>query len=169
MGISVNFNELPEKPEDLKEGIYYIEVTDVVSTETSTGKEAFVFEYIIPGTQHKVNDYVIINDENGEPHNFGRRKLRTILETTETELLDITPKTLKNAIVGAVMKANIKINKNGYPEVNYDDFYTKDSPHDTVNEEPKKEASKQVKEATFSEPETEEDSASEPQVNTDDI
>ena len=163
-GIKIGFNDLPKGPEKIEEGIYIIEIKDVVSTETSTGKQAFVFDYQVVGTETTVKDYVIVNNEDGKPHNFGRRKLRTLLEKAKIEIMDITPKTLQQFSKGKRLKANIKINKNGYPEVNYDDFYAVDDTQNTaLNAQNSEEASKpneesaeeQLKEVDPSEFETE--------------
>lgn len=123
MSIKLNFNELPKGPEPIKEGIYLLKIKDVIATDTKSGKDAFVFEYEMLGTTTKIKDYVMINNEDGTPHNFGRKKLRSLIEAAEIEIFDITIKALKQLAVGKIFKANLKNNKNDYPEVNYDDFY----------------------------------------------
>ena len=151
MGLKINFNELPKAPKPLKEGVYLIEIKDVELTETKSGMDAFVFEYDVLNRDGKINDYIMINNADGTPHNFGRKKLRTLIERANIEIMDITPAALKQLSTGKRLKANVKINDNGYPEINYDDFYSKDDEkHDAINLEPlakEQEATKEVKDA----------------------
>lgn len=126
MAIKMNFNDLPKGPEPLDEGIYLLEIKDVILTETKSGMDAFVFDYAVLNKENKVKDYIMINNADGAPHNFGRKKLRTLIEAAQIDIMDITPASLKQLSTGKRFKANLKTNDNGYPEVNYDDFYRVD-------------------------------------------
>ena len=126
MAIKMNFNDLPKGPEPIEEGIYLLKINDVILTETKTGKDAFVFEYQIVNKETKIKDYIMINNEDGTPHNFGRKKLRTLIEAAKIDIMDITPAALKQLSAGKMFKANVKNNSNDYPEINFDDFYSVD-------------------------------------------
>jgi hypothetical protein len=133
MSVKISFNELPTSSIEVQEGIYTIEIKDVVLTKTKNGLDAFVFQHQLVGMSNKINDYVMVNNADGSAHNFGRRKLRSLIEASKVEILDITPATLKQLLVGKQIKAEIVINDRGYPEISYDNFYTLDSAHETVN------------------------------------
>jgi len=133
MSIKISFNDLPTSSIEVQEGVYTIEVKDVVLSKTKNGLDAFVFQHNLVNTSTKLNDYVMINNADGTPHNFGRRKLRSLIEAAKVDVLDITPTILKQVMVGKQLKAEIVINDRGYPEINYDNFYSLDSAHETVN------------------------------------
>lgn len=134
MSVKISFNDLPTSSIEVQEGIYTIEIKDVVLTKTKNGLDAFVFSHQLVGMSNKINDYVMVNNADGSAHNFGRRKLRSLIEAAKVEILDITPATLKQLLVGKRIKAEIVINDRGYPEISYDNFYTLDSQHAAVND-----------------------------------
>lgn len=157
MAIKINYNELPKGPETIEEGTYLLEVQEVAHSETKAGHDAFVFKhkFINMPDAHDMNDYILINNPDGTPHNFGRRKLRTLLEATKTDVAEITPKVLNQLMKGKRFKARLTVNDNGFPTVNYDDYFTEDSSHEVLNAEPKEDkkeekVSPEVEEATKS-------------------
>lgn len=139
MSVKINFNELPTSTINLDAGIYLVNINDIVVTKTKNGLDAFVVEFQIVNDTVKLNDYIFINNSDGTPHNFGRKKLRTFIEATGVEIVDITPSILKQLLTGKQIKAEIQINDRGYPEVVYDRFYSRDSEYDVKNNEEAKE------------------------------
>ena len=146
MGIKLNLKDLPKGPEPIEEGVYYITIQDVIYETTRQGSEGFVFEHKIVGKDTTVKDWMIIYDKDGKAFNFGRTKLYKIIEAAGVDIDEITPEILKKLIVGCTIKAEIRNNENNFPQVHYDNYYSKDDEKHNAKNKPKEEPSETAKE-----------------------
>lgn len=172
MGIKVSVNDLPDRQADLDEGIYILKVEDIMEDTTNDGGAKLTMSHTIPGQTQKINyDNYVIEKADGSPHNFGRRKLKQMVKASQIDVDEITPTVLKNLLVGKYIKANVKMNDRGFPNINFDDIYPLDSDHEALNQEAYEQEisdNKQSPKPTKS-PETSEDVKKEAEIDDSDI
>lgn len=121
MSIKLNFNELPTN--EFENGLYEVLIKEFTFEKTKNGLDAFVAHLVVPNTSHSLNEYLTINQANGTPHAFGRKKLRSLIEATGVEIDDITLPLLNTLLKNKRVKADLEQNDRGYASVVYDQFY----------------------------------------------
>ena len=137
MGISVNLDNIPQQTTTkLAEGIYVIEVEDIVEDKTKDGGDKLMMSHKVVNTNVKVNyDNYAITTGTGEPHLQGQGKLRTLIEAAKiTGISQVTTAILKQLLVGKRVKAKLTENDRGYLQVNYSDIYPLDDSQPALNE-----------------------------------
>lgn len=152
MGIKLNFNDLPEeqKFEEIKEGIYILQVDDIIEEVDDYNQPKLVMSHTVVGMNRKVTfDNYRLNNETGEINTFGRRKLRKFIEATNVDLEEITTVALQKIALGRLFKAELENNDKGYPRIKFDNMYPLDSSHEALNEDLKEKAQEARKESAL--------------------
>ena len=166
MGIKVNYKKLPKTMfEEIQEGIYILEVEDLIEDTANDGGAKIVASHKIINTRKKVNydNYKVTNGD-GSPNDFGQNKLLNLVDALGFEdLEEITVPLLKTLIQNSPaprFKAKIVLNDRGYPNINYADIFPMDDAREALNaiapEEAPVEESKTVSEDVKSSFESEE-------------
>ena len=124
----LKYSDLKEQAiEELEEGVYTLEIVDIIQETNQDGDTKFVMTHDIVGTNRKINyDTYKILDAQGRPLAFGTSKLKKLLDSTETTVDEIDIKVLKAVLPKRKFKANIVLNEKGYPQINYTDIYPVD-------------------------------------------
>lgn len=141
MPIKLNYDELPQKEEytELEEGIYILEVDDIIEAVGLEGQSKLEMTHNIVGLNRKINyDNYVLENADGEFNAFGRRKLRAFVDATQLELPEITTPLLKKTAIGKRFLAKVTNrtkNENSYPQIHFAEMFpmSKIDEHDVLN------------------------------------
>jgi hypothetical protein len=137
MSTKIKFSELPESSKiDIKEGIYILEVNDIIEAEMGEGGVKYTMTHDIVGMSTKVSydNYGLIK-EDGSRHAFGLSKLRALITATEIEVEDIDLPLIRMLLKGKRFKAKLALNEKGFPQIVFKDIYSVKNPIQAINED----------------------------------
>ena len=129
-GIQMKYKQLKKEPfEKIENGIYILEVEDIIEDTTQNDSTKIVMSHVIINTGKKINyDNYVLFDKKGNVVAFGSAKLRTLIDAMGLEIEEITIPILKALMIGRRFKANVISNDKGYPNINYADIYALNDP-----------------------------------------
>jgi len=136
--IEIDFNELPEgvSTEEIEPGIYILKIEDIILENNEDFGTQYQFSHSIPGYPQKINyDNYRIFDAEGNPHDWGRGKLRAMIEASQTKMEKINLVMLQNLLKGEYIKAELELNKKKYPQIKFANLYPLDYEEPAINQE----------------------------------
>lgn len=138
MSVKLNFNDLSKVAFETisKEGIYILEVEDIIQGVTTKGDTKYEMSHKIVNTKTKVNyDNYVLYTKNDEIIPFGTNKLRKLIEATGIVVEEITVKLLKTLMVGKRFKAEIAFSEKNFPQIKFAEIFPLSDPRPALNEQ----------------------------------
>ena len=113
------YDELPaESKSGVSEGEHILTIQDVKEIWASTGTYMYQFTYQIDETQFQLKmDNCPLESSDGQKIDFGRNKLKRILDATNVKPKEFSIRTIKPLLVNKKFKAVLTKNEKGYLEL----------------------------------------------------